>query len=179
MKVAFLDRDGVINEEVNYLHQKSEFRYTHRCIEALQILKNEGFQIIIVTNQAGIAKGYFSITQYHSLMRFILNDLLENGINILDVFFCPHHEEGVIPEYSKKCFCRKPKPGLFLNAISKYNINLSESFVVGDKVSDIEAGRAAGLKKLFLVKTGHLIEDGGNLEVFENLYSVSLFVQSG
>ena len=106
MKVAFLDRDGVINEEVNYLHKKDNFKFTPNAISGLRRIISHGYKIIIVTNQAGIAKGFFSIEDYYELTNWYMGKLSSLGIDILDIHFCPHHPEGVIPEFSVDCECR-------------------------------------------------------------------------
>lgn len=155
MKVAFLDRDGVINKEVNYLYEKEKFEFTFRCVDALRILNSIGYKIIIVTNQAGIAKGYYSEQEYRDFTSWYLDLLKANNIEILDIFYCPHHPDGNIAAYSKVCLCRKPKPGLILSALKKYDIDLSKSILVGDKISDIKAGLAVGIEDLFLVRSGH------------------------
>lgn len=175
MKVAFVDRDGVVNKEVNYLSRIADFKYTENCIEALKSLSSLGYRIIIVTNQAGIARGYFHEQDYFILTNWYLNDLKYQGVDILDVFHCPHHTEGVHALYSITCNCRKPKPGLLTKAISKYDIDLENSIMVGDKVSDIEAGLAAGVKHVYLVESGHELPDEAyeDYEVFENLFSLS------
>lgn len=157
MKVAFLDRDGVINEEVRYLHKAKDFIYTHNCISALKIIQNLDYKIIIVTNQAGIAKGFFSESDYQNLTSWFLNDLSNQGVKVMDIFYCPHHPDGKIPAYSFACENRKPSPGMILKAKKKYNIDLKNSFLVGDKHTDIEAAMRAGVGKYYLVESGHTI----------------------
>lgn len=178
MKVAFLDRDGVINKEINYLSKIADFEYTENCIQGLKTLSSLGYRIIIVTNQAGIAKGYFNEKDYFILTNWYLNDLKLSEVEVLDVFYCPHHSDGVHELYSTDCNCRKPKPGLLAKAISKYDIDLKHSIMVGDKVSDVEAGLAAGVNSVYLVESGHELshEVYGNYEVFENLFSLSKYL---
>jgi len=173
MKIAFLDRDGVINNEVNYLHKISDFKYTYKCIDALKNIIAKGYKIIIVTNQAGIAKGIFKMQDYKRLTEFYLNDLAKKNITILDILFCPHHPEGIVDEFSYSCDCRKPEPGMFLKAMSKYDISLEDSFMVGDKISDIEAAEKSGINNLFLVNSGHKISSPTNIPKYENLYEIS------
>lgn len=176
MRVVFLDRDGVINKEVQYLHKIEDFEFTYRCIEALKKIQQKKYQIIVITNQAGIAKGYFTEQEYQLLTELYLNKLVVNGVNILDVFYCPNHNKGVIPEYTKDCAYRKPKPGMINKAQKKYKINLAESIMVGDKVTDILAGKAAGIGMNILVESGHKLSEGCKIQsdyVFEDLYSFS------
>lgn len=180
MKVVFLDRDGVINQEVNYLYEISEFRYTHRCTEALAALRKLGYELVVVTNQAGIAKGYYEPSQYHSLTDWYLNDLSERGIDILDVIHCPHHPEGVVPNFTFQCSCRKPKPGMLNQMADKHNIEMASSVMVGDKLSDVQAASAAGVGWRFLVKTGHPLprEVEPATCTFDDLYEVSEYLRS-
>ncbi|MCA3950713.1 D-glycero-alpha-D-manno-heptose-1,7-bisphosphate 7-phosphatase [Vibrio vulnificus] len=158
IKVAFLDRDGVINEEVNYLHEIEKFKYTYRFKEGVKRLKSLGYEIVIVTNQAGIAKGIFSQENYSELTSWYIKDLERDNIDILDVYYCPHHPNGILPELSYDCICRKPKPGMLLMAEKEHNIDLKESILIGDKISDAKAGVNANLKHVFLVSTGHYID---------------------
>lgn len=158
-RCIFLDRDGTINKEVNYLHKIEEFEILPSVIEGLQALQDKGFLLIIVSNQSGIARGYFTEEDLNVLNRNILSILREKGIIINDVLCCPHLEDGIVPEYTKVCNCRKPKPGLLYRAQQKYNINLASSYMIGDKLSDIETGKNAGCSTI-LVRTGYgMIEE--------------------
>ncbi|MEW6994792.1 D-glycero-alpha-D-manno-heptose-1,7-bisphosphate 7-phosphatase [Colwelliaceae bacterium MEBiC 14330] len=175
IKVAFLDRDGVINKEVNYLYKIEDFEYTENCIEGLKKIKELGYEIIIVTNQAGIARGYYTEQQYQKLTDWYLNDLKQQGIDILDVYHCPHHPEGKVNRYTKKCACRKPMAGMIETAKNKYDIDMSISILVGDKLSDIESGIKGGLFETacYLVNTGHKIARELKMKVFDDLIDVS------
>ena len=157
-KVAFLDRDGVINKEVNYLHKISDFEYTVDCIDGLLLLISKGYEIVIVTNQAGVAKGIFSLQSYNRLTDWMLSNLSANGIRVLECIYCPHHPDGIVEEYTKDCNCRKPKSGMIDYAICKYKVDVETSILIGDKISDIQAGQNAGLNKLFLVSSGHYLD---------------------
>jgi D-glycero-D-manno-heptose 1,7-bisphosphate phosphatase len=177
MKVAFLDRDGVINKEVNYLHKIEDFKYTENCIAGLKKLRELDYEIIIITNQAGIARGFYNVADYQKLTDWYLEDLSSKGIKILDVFYCPHHPKGTIAEYAKVCDCRKPKPGMFIDASNKYKIDFASSIMIGDKISDVEAAISFGLSadNCCLVTTGHTIftnSDTGN--VFNDTLQVAL-----
>lgn len=178
MKVAFLDRDGVINNEVNYLHKIEDFEYTYRCVDALKKIQSLGYKIIVVTNQAGIAKGYYSEQDYQKLTSWYVKDLAKKGVEILDVIHCPHHPEGIVDGLGISCICRKPEPGMILSMVDKYNVNLSASVMIGDKVSDIEAADTAGIPVRILVKSGHSMPprlQSGQV-VLENLYEVSIYL---
>jgi D-glycero-D-manno-heptose 1,7-bisphosphate phosphatase len=144
MNVAFLDRDGVINKDAGYTYKIDDFEFIDGCIDALKTIQEKNYKIIIVTNQSGIGRGYYSEVAYRKLTRWYREQLLDQGITIADVFHCPHSPEEL-------CACRKPKEGLFLQAAQKYSINLSNSFMVGDKVSDLQAAHAAGISRLVLI----------------------------
>jgi len=159
MKVAFLDRDGVINKEVNYLHKIEDFEFTENCIDGLKLLREKGYEIVIVTNQAGIARGYYNEKDYLHLTQWYLNELKAEGISILDVLFCPHHPEGVVPELSVVCECRKPNNGMLEKAIKDYSIDRNSSLLIGDKESDILAGKKAKLNRCYLVRSGHPVRN--------------------
>ena len=145
MRVAFLDRDGVINRDSGYLYKSDDFEFTEGCLEALKLFQEQGYSLIIVTNQSGIGRGYYTETDYKKLTYWYLNQLQQQGIEVMDVFHCPHTPND-------GCDCRKPKPGMFYQAIKRYpTINFSESLMVGDKLSDLEAASAAGVGQLILV----------------------------
>jgi D,D-heptose 1,7-bisphosphate phosphatase len=149
----FLDRDGVLNKEVNYLSDPKDFQLLDGTIEALKILKKKGYLLIVVTNQSGIARGYFTeeiLNAIHDKMKKILES---NEIFLDDIIYCPHH-----PKFTGECDCRKPKPGMIFQARDKYNIDLDNSFMVGDTLKDIKAGKNAGCKTI-LVLTGHGLKE--------------------
>jgi D-glycero-D-manno-heptose 1,7-bisphosphate phosphatase len=175
IKVAFLDRDGVINKEINYLHKICDFKYTYNCIAGLKRLNEVGYEIIIVTNQAGIAKGYYTEFDYQVLTNWYLSDIEKSGVRILDVFHCPHHPEGIVKDLSYHCNCRKPSSGMILEACDKYNIDLDNSLMIGDKATDLESALNAGINNVFLVKSGHELSlvDVVNYSVFNDLYDFS------
>ena len=128
-----------------------------------------------MTNQAGIARGYYSEQQYQKLTDWYLNNLEKNGIEILDVFHCPHHELGSVEHLSFNCRCRKPEPGMLLDALHKYDIDIANSILIGDKVSDAECGIKIGIPNNYLVRSGHeiTIDVELNYSVYKNLYEVS------
>jgi D-glycero-D-manno-heptose 1,7-bisphosphate phosphatase len=152
MKVIFLDRDGVVNKEVGYLFKPSSFEFIDGVFEACRFFQSNNYQIIIITNQSGISRGYYSEDDYVKLKNWMLKKFLQNGINILDVYHCPH-------EPKSNCNCRKPKPGMFLKAKSLYSIDMESSWVIGDKEQDIEAANNAGISKTILVRSGHKIHE--------------------
>lgn len=144
MRVAFLDRDGVINVDHGYVYRIDAFEFLPDVIDALRRLVDNGFALIIVTNQSGIGRGYYSEVDYQTLTDWYVSELAKQDVNILDVFHCPHTPQD-------NCQCRKPKIGLFEQACKKYCIDMNESLMVGDKQSDVEAARAAGVNYRYLI----------------------------
>lgn len=144
-KAAFIDRDGVINIDNGYTYRVEDLSIYDDVYHGLKQIQRQGFKIFIITNQSGIARGFYTINQFKFFMDFLLKNLNNNGVYIHDYFFCPHHEDGVIKQFSIKCNCRKPNPGLINQALDKYNIDLNSSILIGDKNSDIEAGLKANI----------------------------------
>ena len=154
-KTIFLDRDGVINVEANYVHRIEDFCFLPGAIAGLRSLQALDYVLVIVTNQAGIARGYYTEADFLTLMNYVSAHLADNGVSILHTYYCPHHPSGSVMEFSISCSCRKPEPGMILRAAAELDLSLSQSIVVGDKLSDIEAGRAANVWKTVLVRSGH------------------------
>ena len=152
MKVVFLDRDGVINKEVGYLHKIIDFRFIDGVFNACEHFQSLGYKLVIVTNQSGIGRGYYQEEDFYKLTQWMLLEFHNQGIGILDVFHCPHNPELF-------CKCRKPQPGMLIDARDKYNINMSESWMIGDKESDVHAANSAGISNTILVKSGHKVDE--------------------
>ena len=156
-KAVFLDRDGTINEEVNYLSNSEDLKLYPNTITALQTFKSLGFLNIIITNQSGIARGYFSeedLSKIHSDLKNLLTDD-KTGIALIDdIFYSPYHPDGIIEKYKLHSEDRKPETGMIHKAVNKFNINSGESFFIGDSFADMQCAENAGLKKI-LVKTGY------------------------
>ena len=123
IKTIFLDRDGVINKEINYLHKIEDFEFISGVFETCRYLQHLDYQIIIITNQSGIGRGYFTEIDYQKITKWMLNQFNDNNISILDVIHCPH-----LP--SDFCNCRKPKPGMFIEAKNKHSINMMKSWII-------------------------------------------------
>lgn len=152
-RAVFVDRDGVINEDNGYVYRPEELMVVPRSAEAIKLLNENNFLVIAVSNQAGIAYGYFTEKDMRRFNEAIEQDLRQHGAHIDAFYFCPHHETKGVGEYRSACACRKPKPGLLLQAAKDFGIDLSRSFMVGDTWNDVTAGATAGCRTI-LVKTG-------------------------
>ena len=145
-KAIFLDRDGVLNKEMgDYVCRLEDFHVLEQNIEPLKILQDKGYLLIVATNQGGLAKGWYTeeeLSKMHNKLRKVYS---ERGVEITDIFYCPHH-----PDYTGDCDCRKPKPGLLLQGIAKYNIDPALSYFIGDRERDVIAGTAAGVKGILI-----------------------------
>ena len=139
-KALFLDRDGVVNVEKNYLHKIEDFELVDGIVEVCRAYAQKGYRIIIVTNQSGIARGYYSEEDFQVLSRWMVGHLGEMGVEIAKIYHCPHHEE-----ISGTCMCRKPEPGMFLEAQREFGIDMAASVMIGDNERDIEAAQRAGV----------------------------------
>jgi len=169
MKAVFLDRDGVLNKDKGHTFKVEDLELLDGVIEGLQAISRLGYKLIIITNQAGIAKGLFSLDDLHIFMTHLLQTLKNNNIEILDYFFCPHHALGSVKSFSIACQCRKPKPGMLFEAQSKHNIDLHKSIIIGDKESDILAGKNAGLFSNILIGNPSLSETSQASNIVDNL----------
>ena len=159
IKTIFLDRDGVINKEVGYLSRVTDFKFIKGVFDACLYFQKLNYKIIIISNQSGIARGYFNENDYLKLTEWMLGQFNNNGIKILDTFYCPHDPKS-------HCECRKPKPGMFLEAKKKYNIDMKNSWMIGDSESDIKSANAAGIINTILVRSGHLIDESNSNSKF-------------
>lgn len=154
IKAVLLDRDGTINEDHGYICRSEDFVLIPGVLDALKTLTENKIDIFIVTNQSGIARGYYTEDNFHELTRYMLDTFQSYGIIIKDVLFCPHHLEGVVPEYTKTCDCRKPQTGMLDKIMDRYGYQADEVVLIGDKNSDIMAGVNRGIKT-YLVETGY------------------------
>ncbi|ADN36154.1 D,D-heptose 1,7-bisphosphate phosphatase [Methanolacinia petrolearia DSM 11571] len=142
-KAVFIDRDGTINVDVHYLDNPDNFKMYLGVGEGLKKLQDNGFKLIVITNQSGIARGYFSEETLLNIHQKMKEDLLEYGVILDDIYYCPHHPDD-------KCNCRKPNTGLFERAIERHSINIKESFMLGDKILDVGAGKKIGVKTILI-----------------------------
>ncbi len=168
VKAVFLDRDGTIIEDVHYLSRLEDIKLMPLAKEGLMLMKECGYKLIVVTNQSGIGRGYFSedfVRKTHE----VLNDMLDNLIDAF--YFCPHRPED-------NCSCRKPKSGMIDQAVKDFGINKEKSFVVGDKETDVELGLNAGVTPLLVInrENEHLLENTKAKAFFSNLYEVAMWI---
>ena len=166
-KALYLDRDGVINIEKDYLYKIEEFEFMDGIVELIQYYQNRGYLIIVVTNQSGIARGYYSDNDFDKLTKWMIREFKKSGVDIKDVFYCPHH-----PEISGECDCRKPKPGMLHEASLKYDIDLASSIIIGDKERDIEAGLNAGLREAYLFDASNSVVKSKATKIVSKLEEV-------
>lgn len=150
----FLDRDGTINVDHGYIHEIDNFQFIEGAIEAMHELKKMGFALVMVTNQSGIARGIFSEDDFMQLTEWMDWSLADRDVDLDGIYFCPHHPEAAIEEYRQQCDCRKPQPGMLLSAQKELNIDMAASYMVGDKIDDMLAGKAAGVGRTILVRSG-------------------------
>lgn len=166
-KALFLDRDGVINVEKNHVYRIEDFEFLPGIFDLCTIAQQRGFLLVVITNQAGIGRGYYSEADFNRLTDWMLEEFQAHDIKIDRVYHCPYHPTAGIGEYRQESFDRKPNPGMILKARQEFNLNLSQSVLIGDKNSDIEAGRAAGVG--YLVKLAHGAQDDGSQETDDML----------
>lgn len=153
-KAAFLDRDGVINIDHGYTFQSEHFDFIDGVFAACQHLQQLGYLLVVVTNQSGIARGYYSEQDFAVLTSWMKQQFAAHGVKIDGVYYCPHHlEKGQVP-YNIDCDCRKPKPGMLLQAMREFGIDPALSLMVGDKAADMQAAAAAGVGRKILVQSG-------------------------
>jgi len=139
-KGLFLDRDGIINVDKGYLYKSEDIEFIDGIFDLCLYANFKGYKIFIVTNQAGVDRGFYTEEDVEDLHRWMRGQFEMRGVEITDVYYCPHH-----PDFTGECGCRKPKPGMLLMAMTMYDIDASKSVMVGDKVSDMQAGKAAGV----------------------------------
>lgn len=178
-RAVFLDRDGTINVDTHYLYKIEDWQFIDGSPEGMKLLCERGYKLFIITNQAGIGRGYYRVEDMEELHKYILESLEKYGVEITELYYCPHHPTDAKGLYKKNCNCRKPGTELIEKAIKDYDIDIANSFCIGDKSCDIKMGEKAGCKTI-LVKTGKGGKDG-EYEVkpdfiFENLYEAARFI---
>ena len=153
-RAVFIDRDGTLSEEVGYLNHASRFRLLPRSAAAIKMLNDAGVPAVIVTNQAGVARGYFPEERIHEVHARMEELLAEEGAKLDGIYYCPHHPTAGEPPYRCECDCRKPRPGLLIRAGKELDLDVCASYMIGDKFSDLELGLATGCKSV-LTLTGY------------------------
>lgn len=156
-KALFLDKDGTLVHDVPYNTDPAKVRFYPDVIPTLQRLQGAGYELVIVTNQSGIARGYCTEADVLWMLAVIETEFEENGLKLLDRYYCPHHPESTVPEYRAICSCRKPKPGMLTSAAAEHDIDLSASWMIGDILNDVEAGNRAGCNSI-LINNGNETE---------------------
>jgi D-glycero-D-manno-heptose 1,7-bisphosphate phosphatase len=156
-KAVFIDKDGTLIPDVPYNVDPSLITLSEGALDGLKILSQNGFLLIMISNQAGVAYGYFAEEALEGVKEKVTSLLAEANISLDGYYFCPHHVKGAVEEYSIDCNCRKPKPGMILQAAKDFDIDLPASFMVGDILNDVEAGKAAGCRSI-------LLDNGGETE---------------
>jgi D-glycero-D-manno-heptose 1,7-bisphosphate phosphatase len=151
-KAVFLDRDGVINRDIGYVHKIKDFYWVRGIKKVIKYLKKKNFLLIVITNQSGIARGMYFIKDVKILHNYINEQLLKINCSIDDFYYCPHHPEGIIKKYKKKCKCRKPENAMIKKAIKEWNIDIKKSFMIGDQKTDFLAAKKSKLKFLYIDK---------------------------
>ena len=154
----FLDRDGVINIDRNYVYRVEDFEWVDGAADVIRRFNEKGWWVFIVTNQSGIARGYYTEEQMQTLHDWLNVELKKRGAKIDQIYYCPFHEDGTIPRYTKDSYDRKPKPGMLIRAMTDFPVIKERSFLIGDKQADLDAAKAAGVR-------GFLFS-GGNLSQF-------------
>ncbi|NBJ92064.1 D-glycero-alpha-D-manno-heptose-1,7-bisphosphate 7-phosphatase [Parablautia muri] len=178
-KAIFFDRDGTINVEKHYLYKIEDFEYLQGAKEGLKLLQDAGYLLVIITNQSGIAKGFYTEEDFKKLNVWMLNDLAADRIDIAACYYCPHHPDALIEKYRKDCSCRKPGVKLFMQAVRALHIDLEGSYAVGDKMRDLEICKRSAVKGFLLYsnsKEGKQADEmnikriqGGILEAAEDI----------
>ena len=161
-KAVFLDRDGCVNVENDHIRDIAQFQLYSDSAKSIKRLNDAGYAVVVITNQSGVARGYMTEGLLREVNALMLKQVAEGGGRIDRVEYCPHHPEGVVKEYALECDCRKPRPGMIFRAGMALGLDFSKSFVVGDKISDIELGPATGMKAI-LVRTGFGERDLGKI----------------
>jgi len=155
--IVFLDRDGVLNVDHGYVFRPEDVEWSPDAAPAVRALNEQGFVVLVATNQSGIGRGLYSEENFHRLMAWMTSELATQGARLDGYYFCPHHPTEALPPYRRECDCRKPNPGMLLDGLRDHHGDPARSFFIGDKETDMEAARAAGVRGI-LYKGGSLLE---------------------
>jgi D-glycero-D-manno-heptose 1,7-bisphosphate phosphatase len=173
-KAVFLDRDGTINKEVNYLNHPDQVKLISGSAEGIKLLNENGFTVVVITNQSGVARGIIEEESLPLIKDRLCSLLEEKGAIVDGYYYCPHYPDGKIEKYAFKCDCRKPEPGMLRKAAEDFDIDLKGSYVVGDKACDIKLGKNVGAVSI-MVKTGYGEYEAENLELSPDYTADNLF----
>ena len=178
-RALFLDRDGVINHEVGWLHRAADVRFMDDIFPLCRTAKELGYKLIVVTNQAGIGRGLYTIEDFESLMQWMRAEFLKQGVELDAVYHSPYHPEHGIGEYKREHPDRKPGPGMMLRGQAQFDLDLPQSLLIGDRCTDMQAAAAAGIGQAFLL-TGTEGEEecGGEYQVIDSLTTVEHWLRS-
>lgn len=153
-RAIFIDRDGTLSEEVGYVNHLSRFRLFPFAVDAIRLVNRSPFLAVLVTNQAGVARGYFPESLIHEVHAAVARDMAAGGARLDAIYFCPHHPSAGEPPYRQECECRKPRPGLLHRAAADLGVDLARSYMIGDRLGDLELAWSVGAKAV-LVRTGY------------------------
>ncbi len=156
-KAVFIDKDGTLIDDIPYSTDPVHIRFAKGAPFCLRRLRAAGYELVIVSNQSGIARGYYEEKALVAVRERLVRMITGAGGRLLDFYYCPHHPDGTVPRYAVPCSCRKPEPGLLLTAASQYNLDLASSWMIGDILNDVEAGRRAGCRTI-LINNGNETE---------------------
>ncbi|MCG3188356.1 MAG: D-glycero-beta-D-manno-heptose-1,7-bisphosphate 7-phosphatase [Burkholderiaceae bacterium] len=159
-RAVFLDRDGVITVDRGYTHRVEDFELVPGSAQALALLQRAGWRLVVVTNQSGIARGLYTSEDYERFTAHMRAALASEGVRFDAVLHCPHLPDATVASYRQACDCRKPAPGMLLRAAREWSIDLPASAMIGDRLSDVQAGRSAGVGRCLLVRSGQPLRDG-------------------
>jgi D-glycero-D-manno-heptose 1,7-bisphosphate phosphatase len=160
-RAVFLDRDGTINVEKGFVHREEDLEFVDGAAEALGCLNRAGYLVVVITNQSGVARGLYGEDDVHRLHRYMNAELGRRGAHVDRFYFCPHHPEAPDPAYRKDCECRKPNPGMVLRAMEELAIDRSPSYLIGDRLRDICAGKRAGVTSILIREREEQVDDTG------------------
>jgi len=175
-KTLFLDRDGIINVDHGYVYKTEEFEFIEEIFNVCLDAQRKGYQIIVITNQSGIARGKYTVEQFKQLSSWMKGVFKEKGVDILDVYFCPHHPVKGIGEYLQNCSCRKPEPGMILQAAKEYDVDLKRSVFIGDKISDMQAAKSACIENRIMLVDQYEDNQTINAQRINEIRQASLYI---
>ena len=175
-KALFLDRDGIINIDHGYVYKQSEFEFLSGIFDVCQYATQKDYVIIVITNQSGIGRGKYSSLAFTQLTSWMIAEFAKQDVKITDVYFCPHHPTAGLGDYRIECQCRKPAPGMILQAAKEHQIDLIKSLFIGDKISDMQAANAAGIKRCVLYSPKKIDSVEFNIEHINNISQAKKFM---